>query len=444
MKLWCERAWLGGSHADAGVVIETDGERIGAVMPGAGVPPNDAKRLPGLTLPGLVNAHSHAFHRALRSRTQGERGSFWTWREQMYRLAATLTPDTYLPLAVAAYAEMALAGITTVGEFHYLHHAPGGVPYAEPNVMGEVLTEAAATAGIRLSLLDTCYLHGGIGREPDDVQRRFSDGAPEAWAIRGIGAAGFSSRAARRGDPLGASRGARGDDGGGRLGQHERFVSPCPRQRAAGGERRHPRRLWPHSYEPPRGRGDPRAALHRRARHPRDLRRCGPARRGRLLHLLLSDDRARPGRRRRPGRRPRCGRTRRVCLGSDSHAVVDLLEEARAGRARRPAGDRSTGTPLLEGAPRRGHQRGGRRAGLARDRSVGGRDDGGPPRRRHRRRTAGAGAGAEHVLDAAVFAGTASDVRHVMVAGRWVVHDGRHVALDVPGALASSVAAVWR
>ena len=76
----------------------------------------------GLTLPGFANAHSHAFHRALRGRTQAGRGSFWTWREQMYALAATLDPDTYFRLARATYAEMALAGITAVGEFHYLHH----------------------------------------------------------------------------------------------------------------------------------------------------------------------------------------------------------------------------------------------------------------------------------------------------------------------------------
>ena len=94
--------------------------------------PADAEHLPGLTLPGFANAHSHAFHRALRGRTQVGTGSFWTWREQMYAVAGRLDPESYFRLARATFAEMALAGISSVGEFHYLHHGPGGVPYDEP------------------------------------------------------------------------------------------------------------------------------------------------------------------------------------------------------------------------------------------------------------------------------------------------------------------------
>ncbi len=113
-------------------------------------------------IPGLANTHSHAFHRALRGRTQAGRGDFWTWREQMYAVADRLDPESYLALARATYAEMALAGITCVGEFHYVHHQPGGVPYSDPNAMGAALIEAAAQVGVRLTLLDTCYLAGGI------------------------------------------------------------------------------------------------------------------------------------------------------------------------------------------------------------------------------------------------------------------------------------------
>jgi formiminoglutamate deiminase len=145
-------------------------------------------RLEGVVLPGMANGHSHAFHRALRGRTHGEGGTFWTWREQMYAVASRLDPDTYLALARAVFAEMALAGFTVVGEFHYLHHAPGGRPYADPNAMGAALTEAAAEAGIRLTLLDTCYLSGGLGADGhlplDPMQERFSDGSVEAWADR--------------------------------------------------------------------------------------------------------------------------------------------------------------------------------------------------------------------------------------------------------------------
>ena len=141
-------------------------------------------RTPTLTLPALANCHSHAFHRALRGHTQRERGSFWTWREQMYAVAGELTPDSYYELARATYAEMRATGIGAVGEFHYLHHQPGGTPYDDPNEMGRALLAAADDAGIRIRLLDTCYLSSGFGKEPEGVQRRFSDGTAEAWAER--------------------------------------------------------------------------------------------------------------------------------------------------------------------------------------------------------------------------------------------------------------------
>lgn len=102
----------------------------------------------------------------------------------MYRTASRLTPDTYYDLARATYAEMALAGITAVGEFHYLHHAPGGTPYDNPNAMGEALIAAAAEAGIRITLLDTAYLAAGFGEKPNRHQTRFSDGTADAWAER--------------------------------------------------------------------------------------------------------------------------------------------------------------------------------------------------------------------------------------------------------------------
>jgi formiminoglutamate deiminase len=164
---------------------------------------------PGLTLPGLANCHSHAFHRALRGHTQRERGSFWTWREQMYAVAAELTPDTYFDLARDTYAEMRATGITAVGEFHYLHHQPDGTPYDDPNEMGRALLAAADDAGIRIRLLDTCYLAAGFGREPEGVQVRYSDGDAHAWAERvaafddpRVGAAIHSVRAVPR-DQLG-------------------------------------------------------------------------------------------------------------------------------------------------------------------------------------------------------------------------------------------------
>lgn len=186
------------AHLPAGparrVLIEADAGRFTAVTPD--VPPDDprladAQPLPGVVIPGLANAHSHAFHRALRGRTHDRGGTFWTWRETMYEIAASLTPSSYLALARATYAEMALAGITAVGEFHYLHHRPDGSRYANPNAMGEALTQAAADAGIRLTLLDACYLTGGLGpggyRPVSGTQIRFSDDTADAWAARVAG-----------------------------------------------------------------------------------------------------------------------------------------------------------------------------------------------------------------------------------------------------------------
>ena len=107
----------------------------------------------------------------------------------MYAVAERLDPERYFALARAVYAEMALAGITCVGEFHYLHHGPGGTRYSDQNEMGRVLIEAAAAAGLRITLLDTCYLAGGFtaGGEPvplAGVQLRFGDGTAHAWAER--------------------------------------------------------------------------------------------------------------------------------------------------------------------------------------------------------------------------------------------------------------------
>ena len=183
---WAAHAWLPAGCRSA-VRIRIANGRFTKVEAGVPRDPGDSE-LPGVLLPGLANVHSHAFHRALRGRTHGGSGTFWTWREQMYRLAAGLDPDSYLNLARAVFAEMTLAGYTAVGEFHYLHHGPGGRRYADPNAMGVALIQAAAEVGIRLTLLDACYLSGGLsaaGHLPlDEVQQRFADSDVEAWRTR--------------------------------------------------------------------------------------------------------------------------------------------------------------------------------------------------------------------------------------------------------------------
>ncbi|MCW2773693.1 MAG: formimidoylglutamate deiminase [Nocardioides sp.] len=215
-----ERAWVDGAVRDD-VLVEIEDGRFTSVTPdgqnwtlSAEVSPvnvqfprptGETARVPGLTLPGLANCHSHAFHRALRGRTQRERGTFWSWRDQMYAVAARLDPDSYFALARATYREMVAAGITTVGEFHYLHHQPDGTPYDDPNAMGHALVAAAAEAGIRIALLDTCYLSSGFGKFPEGVQVRYSDGNAARWAKRveqidheHVGAAIHSVRAVPR------------------------------------------------------------------------------------------------------------------------------------------------------------------------------------------------------------------------------------------------------
>lgn len=185
MRWFAQRALLPGGLA-ADVTFDVDGGRFVAVTPGTA--PGEATRLPGVVLPGFANVHSHAFHRALRGRTHDRGGTFWTWRTAMYALAQRLDPDSYLALARAAYAEMVLAGVVAVGEFHYLHHGSDGRRYTDPNAMAYALCQAAADAGIRLTLLDTCYLRGGLGRDGhlplDPVQRRFADVDVDAWAAR--------------------------------------------------------------------------------------------------------------------------------------------------------------------------------------------------------------------------------------------------------------------
>jgi formimidoylglutamate deiminase len=137
-----------------------------------------AQRLKGRAVfPGLVNVHSHTFQRVIRGRTewrnQGQRDTFWTWREKMYDAATRLTPEQIYDTARAAFLEMLLSGITTVGEFHYLHHQADGTRYADPNLIGKLVIQAAREVGLRIVLLRTAYVRAGYGKEPNPGQARF-------------------------------------------------------------------------------------------------------------------------------------------------------------------------------------------------------------------------------------------------------------------------------
>lgn len=183
---WCESAVVaadGGPAVVAGVKLELQDGRIAGITSGEEPQAGDHV-LRGVVFPAAANAHSHAFHRILRGRTHDGRGDFWVWREQMYRSAAELTPEAYEKLASAVFAEMVVAGFSSVAEFHYVHHQPGGTPYAEPHAMELALARAAMAAGIRLTLLDTLYLAGGIGTPLSAEQSRFGDADVQAWLTR--------------------------------------------------------------------------------------------------------------------------------------------------------------------------------------------------------------------------------------------------------------------
>jgi len=211
VSLWCAAVVVGRAVTrEVRITAGADG-RVAAVQ--VGVPPGPDDVVLGVVMPGAGNAHSHAFHRLLRGRTHGDGGDFWRWRDAMYTAAARLDPSLYREVARAVFAEMLVCGYTAVGEFHYLHHTRDGTPYAKPHAMELALADAARAVGIRLVLLDTAYLAGGIGLPLEPHQRAFGDGSADGWLRRwhglraalpdglvSLGAAIHSVRAVSRAD----------------------------------------------------------------------------------------------------------------------------------------------------------------------------------------------------------------------------------------------------
>ncbi|MCM1975790.1 formimidoylglutamate deiminase [Streptomyces sp. G1] len=437
---WLEHAWLG-THVEPGVAMDVTDGRITAVRTGTETPPPGAEILRGLTLPGLANAHSHAFHRALRGTVQVGSGTFWTWREVMYATADRLTPDSYHALARAVYAEMALAGITAVGEFHYVHHAPGGTPYADPNAMGEALIAATADAGIRITLLDTAYLSSGFGQPPNRHQLRFSDGTADAWAER---CSVLKERDhARIGAAIHSVRAVPAEQLATVAGWAEERRAPLHvhlSEQTAENEACHevhgctPTQLLAlHGVLGPRTTG-----VHNTHLTAEDISLIGGSGTGTCMCPTTERDLA-------DGIGPAVALQNEgspLSLGSDSHAVIDLLEEARAmelnERLRSRTRGHWTAAALLRAASADGHaalgwdDTGTLEAGARADFTTIALDS---------VRTAGPlpRLGAE----TAVFAATAADVRHTVVAGRHIVRDGAHQLVpDVPQALSRAVEAL--
>lgn len=417
-------AWLGDGPAE-NVRLEIENGRFTVVTPDA---PADGESLPGLVLPGLANAHSHAFHRVLRGRTHSGRGSFWTWRQQMYEVAATLDPDRYLALARAVYAEMALAGVTCVGEFHYLHHAPGGVRYADPNAMGAALIQAADEAGIRITLLDTLYLTAGVDGAPlEGVQKRFGDGDAPSWAAR---VAGFTAGPhAKIGAAIHSVRAVPADQlpvlaGRGPLHVH------LSEQRAENEQCVAVHGCTPTELLDRHGiLGPETTAVHATHLTDGDVELLGGSRTGVCFCPTTERDLADgigPATRLAAAGSP-------LSLGSDSHAVIDPFEEIRGLEMNERLATESRGHFPAAALV----------AAAANHRSLGW-DDAGAITPGSRAdlvavslasvRTTGTRPGQ------AIFAATGADVTHVISGGRRIVVDGRHTLVDVPAELAKVLA----
>ena len=341
-----ERAWVDGAVHDDVLVEIDDGRFTSVTLPT--VPsllrrcdPREAQdprspgirrtRIPGLTIPGLANCHSHAFHRALRGRTQRERGTFWTWRDRMYDVAATLDPDSYFTLARATYREMAAAGITL------RRRVPLPAPPARRDAVRRPERDGARPDRGRAR-----------GRDPDRAARhllplerlrRAVAGSAIALLRRVRGRLGCQNRAIaperqagvrhRRGDPLRPRRARRPDAGRRRLGRRARRPAARPPLRAGRREPGLRRGVRPH---PDRGARRPRAprpdttVVHATHLTADDIRLLGSSRTNACFCPTTERD---LGDGIGPSRQLHDAGSR-LTLGSDSHAVIDLFEEMRA------------------------------------------------------------------------------------------------------------------
>jgi formiminoglutamate deiminase len=420
-------AWLGGPTLASGATITAQNGVFTSIA--SSDPQPGAVRLKGVVLPGLVNAHSHAFHRLLRGRTHRQGGDFWMWRDRMYEIAASLTSESYQDLATAVFIEMAMAGVTAVGEFHYLHHQMGGVPYVDRNEMGHALIRAARRAGIRIALLDAGYFTAGFGDEPlSPVQTRFSDQKASVWLDRVadlqeayqdsgdvvVGLAPHSVRAvpeailvelsdrAQEGTPL------------------HIHVSE---QLAENRECLEATTLTPAALLDRVGLLGPATTLvHATHVNDTDIELIATSGAGVCYCATTERDLA-------DGVGPAADLASAgisLCVGSDSHAVIDLFEEARGIElhARLSTGRRGVFSPhelaeaaTVTGSASLGLPPAGLVEGSPADFIV---IDTNSPRL--------AGLTADAALDSILFAATADDVREVFVGGRQIVADGVHPA----------------
>ncbi len=153
-RVWCQHAWLGGPSASDGVLLEIENERFSRVETGFASPPPGIPALSGLTLPGIVNPHHRTLERAARGQVEHSVAA------AVASVQNAVSPEDLCELATAVYAELSLAGITTVGEVVSLHRERDGAPFANPNIVADALAHAAKTAGVRLAIIDICAVNG--------------------------------------------------------------------------------------------------------------------------------------------------------------------------------------------------------------------------------------------------------------------------------------------
>ena len=425
-------------------------------------------------LPGMINAHSHAFQRVLRGRTEDRsiragasplpdreitKDSFWTWRELMYSAATRLRPEDIYDASRMAFLEMALSGITAVGEFHYLHHAPDGVPYDDQNLLAKEVVRAARDIGLRIALLRVAYARSGYQTEPNPKQQRFIERDPEIYlkhldkliddVTRG------TSPTVREGSASDAKDGAL-PDGRANAPHSSIYVGVAP----------HSVRAVPLDYlrEVTAYASEHRLKVHMHvAEQPAEVSACVEeygrtpialldtegllSERFTAVHAIHVTAKAIPSLARTGATVCACPTTERnlgdgvvpadeyfkqgvaVCLGTDSHAQIDLLEDAREleYHLRLQKLERAVlgGAALLfdcatvNGAHSIGAAGGALEAGKPADFFTVALDD-----------PSIAGASPDDLLSSILFASTRAAVREVIVGGKPIVSEGQHLIQD--------------
>lgn len=383
-----------------------------------------------IELPGLATTHSHAFQRALRGRTQrpasGAR-SFWSWRGLMYDLADRLDPSSIYDLSYYAFVELASSGVTAVGEFHYVHHQPGGAPYADRTAMADAVTRAAVDAGLRITLLRAIYQRAGAGQPPEGAQRRFSDADVDAaladvdvlrarydghplvkvgiapHSVRAVTAETFASAAAharRHGLPLHAH-----------LAEQRREIDECVAEHG----------VRPVELAERLGAIDERfVAVHATHLVPAEAVALG-ARRAFVCVSRTTERDLGDG---LPDLAALVKAGARLTVGTDSHATSDPFEEARAmeldersrTESRHAALD---GRALLRALAADGYASIGWTGAERTDRVILDRRDPGIDL-----------LDGDDPVEATLWTATSRAVREVSVAGRTIVKDGRHIDYD--------------